>query len=58
MQIATRLRAAMQAPELQVRLAPLELYPTVLYDADFAAYLRRRRDEYQRIVRESKMKAE
>jgi tripartite-type tricarboxylate transporter receptor subunit TctC len=58
MQLATRLRAAMQAPGLQARLAALELYPAVLCEADFAAYLHRQRDEYQRIVRESKMKAE
>ena len=58
MQLATRLRTVIQAPELQAKLAALELYPAVLCDVDFAAYLRRQRDEYQRIVRESKMKAE
>ena len=58
MQRATQLRAAMQAPGLQARLAALELYPAVLCEADFAAYLRRQRDEYQRIVRESRMKVE
>jgi tripartite-type tricarboxylate transporter receptor subunit TctC len=58
MQRAAQLRAAMQAPGLQARLAALELYPAVLCEADFAAYLRRQRDEYQRIVRESGMKAE
>jgi tripartite-type tricarboxylate transporter receptor subunit TctC len=57
-QLATWLKVVMRTPEVEARLATLELHPTVLCGADFAAYLRRQRDEYQRIVRESKMKAE
>jgi tripartite-type tricarboxylate transporter receptor subunit TctC len=57
-QLATWLRGVMQTPEVEARLATLELHPAVLCGADFAAYLRRQRDEYQRIVRESNMKAE
>lgn len=57
-QISTRLRAAMQASEVEARIAALELYPAVVCGADFASYLRRQRDEYQRVVREAKMTAE
>jgi tripartite-type tricarboxylate transporter receptor subunit TctC len=57
-QLATRLRGAMQTPDVEARLATLELHPDVLCGADFAAHLRRQRDEYQRIVTETKMKPE
>jgi len=57
-QLASWLKAAMQAPEVEARTAALELYPTIVCGADFASYLRRQRDEYQRVVREAKMKAE
>jgi tripartite-type tricarboxylate transporter receptor subunit TctC len=57
-QFATWLRAVMQTPELEARLASLELYPTVLCGAEFTAYLGRQHDEYRRVVRESKMKSE
>jgi tripartite-type tricarboxylate transporter receptor subunit TctC len=57
-QLTTWLRVVMQAPKVEARLAALELYPSVLCGVDFAAYLRRQRDEYQRIVRETKMKPE
>jgi tripartite-type tricarboxylate transporter receptor subunit TctC len=57
-QLATWLKGVMQTPDVKARLATLELHPAVLCGADFAAYLRRQRDEYQRIVAETKMKPE
>ncbi|QPF90485.1 Bug family tripartite tricarboxylate transporter substrate binding protein [Bradyrhizobium commune] len=57
-QLETWLRAVMQAPDMEARLAALELHPAVLCGADFATFLHRQRDEYQRIVRDSRMRAE
>jgi tripartite-type tricarboxylate transporter receptor subunit TctC len=57
-QLATWLRRIMQAPGTEARLATLELYPTVLCGEEFAEFLRHQRQQYQHIVRESKMKAE
>ena len=57
-QLESLLRAVMQSPEMDAKLAVLELYPTLMCGADFAAYLRRQRDAYQRMVHEAKMKAE
>jgi tripartite-type tricarboxylate transporter receptor subunit TctC len=57
-QLATWIKAVMRAPDVEARLAALELHPSVLCGADFATYLRRQRDEYQRIVRDSRMKLE
>jgi tripartite-type tricarboxylate transporter receptor subunit TctC len=57
-QLVTWIKAVMQAPDVEARLATLELHPSVLCGTDFVAYLRRQRDEYQRVVRDSKMKAE
>ena len=57
-QLATWLRRMMQAPGTEARLATLELYPTVLCGEEFAEFLRHQRQQYQHIVRESKMKAE
>lgn len=56
--LTTWLRSVMQTPKVEAQLAALEFYPAVLCGADFATYLRRQRDEYQRILRETKMKPE
>ena len=49
---------ALRAREIEPKLALLELYPAALCGADFAAYLRRQREDYGRIVREANIKAE
>jgi tripartite-type tricarboxylate transporter receptor subunit TctC len=54
-QLATWLREVTNTSEMEARLSALELYPTVLGGVDFAVYLRRQRDEYQRVVGDSKM---
>ena len=57
-QLTTLLSDVMKSPAMEARLAPLELYPTVMCGTDFGAYLRRQHDEYRRIVREVKMNVE
>ena len=49
-QLATWFSAVMKTPELQAKLAPLELYPVVTCGADFAAYLKRQQSEYRRVI--------
>jgi tripartite-type tricarboxylate transporter receptor subunit TctC len=51
-------RDAMQMPETRQKLAPLGLYPSPLCGADFAAELRRLRDDFSRIIRETNIKVE
>ena len=50
--------AAMQAPEVKPRLTVLGLYPVDAASADFPALLRRRSDEYAKIMQEAGIKGE
>jgi tripartite-type tricarboxylate transporter receptor subunit TctC len=50
--------AAMQAPEVKPRLLVLGLYPVDAASADFPALLRRRFDEYAKIMKEAGIKGE
>ena len=54
-QLATWFSAVMKTPELQAKLAPLELYPVVTCGADFAAYLKRQPSEYRRVIVDAKI---
>jgi tripartite-type tricarboxylate transporter receptor subunit TctC len=56
-QFAGWFTAAMQVPEIKVKLAAQGLYPAVSCGTDFAALLRKQYDEYDAVVRESNMKA-
>jgi tripartite-type tricarboxylate transporter receptor subunit TctC len=49
---------ATQAPEVKTRLAALQFSPTIRCGADFAAFLRKRSDDFGRAIREAKIKAE
>jgi tripartite-type tricarboxylate transporter receptor subunit TctC len=57
-QLAGWFTAAMQAPEIKMKLAVQGLYPAVNCGADFAILLRKQYDDYGAVVRESNMKAE
>jgi tripartite-type tricarboxylate transporter receptor subunit TctC len=52
------LTAALQLPEPKAKLLPLGLYPAGVCGAHFAAVLRRRYNDYGRVVRESNIKAD
>jgi tripartite-type tricarboxylate transporter receptor subunit TctC len=45
--------AALQAPELRAKLAPLGLYSSGICGADFAALLRKQYDDFGRVIREA-----
>ena len=49
---------ATQAPEIKTRLAALQFSPTIKCGADFAAFLRKRSDDFGRAIRDAKIKAE
>src|SRR5262245_18737310 len=51
-------RAAMQLPEVKRKLEPLGLYPTKMCGADFAALIHNQHEEFGRVIREAKTKAQ
>jgi tripartite-type tricarboxylate transporter receptor subunit TctC len=57
-QLALWFTAAMQAPEIKSKLVAQALYPVGRCGADFAAFIRQQHDEYGRLIREAKIKAE
>jgi len=57
-QLAGWFTAAMQVPEIKMKLAVQGLYPAVNCGADFATLLRKQYDYYGGVIRESNMKAE
>jgi tripartite-type tricarboxylate transporter receptor subunit TctC len=57
-QLAGWFTAALQAPELRAKLVPLGLYSVGMCGADFAALLRKQYDDFGRVIREAKIKAE
>ena len=48
----------MQAPEVKPKLVVQGFYAVGLCGADFAAHLRRKYDDYGRIIREANIKGE
>ena len=50
--------AALQAPELKAKLAPLGLLPVGMCGSDFAALIRKQYGDFGRIIREANIKAE
>jgi tripartite-type tricarboxylate transporter receptor subunit TctC len=50
--------AALQAPEIKARLVVRGEEPVAMCGAEFAAYLRKKFEEYSRVIREANMKAE
>jgi tripartite-type tricarboxylate transporter receptor subunit TctC len=57
-QLAASFSQAMKAPALNSRLAVQQIRPLVTCGADFAAFLRKRSDEFGRAIREANIKAE
>jgi tripartite-type tricarboxylate transporter receptor subunit TctC len=57
-QLAGRFTAAVQAPEVEAKLAALGLYSVVMCGADFATLLRKQYDDFGRVIREANIKAE
>jgi tripartite-type tricarboxylate transporter receptor subunit TctC len=56
--IASWFSAAMQVPEVRVKLAVQGLYPVGMCGADFGAFLRSQYNEYGRVISEANIKAE
>jgi tripartite-type tricarboxylate transporter receptor subunit TctC len=57
-QLADWLTAAMQVPEVKAKLVAQGLFPVGVCGTDFAAFIREQYDEYGRIIREVKIKAQ
>jgi tripartite-type tricarboxylate transporter receptor subunit TctC len=57
-QYAGWLKAALADPEVKAKLALQGLYPVGLCGDEFAAYVRKRYDDYGQMIRESNIKAE
>jgi tripartite-type tricarboxylate transporter receptor subunit TctC len=57
-QLAGWFTAAIQVPDIKVKLAAQRLHPAVNCGADFATLLRKQYDDYGRVIRGSNMKAE
>ena len=57
-QLATWFKAAMQAPDVNSKLAKLGLYPVGTCLDDFATHIRKQYDEYGLIIRETNIKTE
>jgi tripartite-type tricarboxylate transporter receptor subunit TctC len=57
-QLAGWFTAALQAPELKAKLAPLGLFPVGTCGQDFAALLRRQYEDFGRVIREANIRAE
>src|SRR5882672_6505625 len=57
-QFAGWLKAALQDPEVKAKLALQGLYPVGMCGDEFAAYVRKRFDDYGEMIRESNIKAQ
>jgi tripartite-type tricarboxylate transporter receptor subunit TctC len=57
-QLAGWFGAAVQLTEVKGKLAIQGLYPVATCEADFGAHLRKKYDEYSRVIREANIKAE
>jgi len=57
-QLAAWFTAAVQAPEIKVKLVALGIFPIGMCGADFAALVRKQYDEYGRAIRELNFKVE
>ena len=57
-QLAGWFTAAMQAPEVKAKLDVQGLFPAGICGADFTAYVRSQFEDYGRIIREAKIKAD
>jgi tripartite-type tricarboxylate transporter receptor subunit TctC len=57
-ELASSFATALQVPEVKSKLVALELYAVGMCGADFTAYLRKRYDEYGRVIREANIDAE
>jgi tripartite-type tricarboxylate transporter receptor subunit TctC len=57
-QLAAWFKAAMEAREVTPKLKTIGLYPVGLCGMDFAAYLRRQSEDYERIIRAANIKTE
>jgi len=57
-QLAAWFSRAMQAPEIEAKLATQQISPVVTCGADFAGFLRQRSDEFTRAIRAANIKAE
>ena len=57
-QLADWFTAALQVPEIKEKLAVQGLYPVGTCGADFAAYLRKKYEEYGRVIRDANIKLE
>jgi tripartite-type tricarboxylate transporter receptor subunit TctC len=57
-QLAGWFTAALQVPDVKMKLAVQGLYPVGTCGADFGAFLRKQYDESGRVIRESNIKAE
>jgi len=50
--------AALHVPEMKAKLVPLALYPAGICGAEFAAFLRKKFDDFGQVIRELDVKAE
>jgi tripartite-type tricarboxylate transporter receptor subunit TctC len=57
-QLAAWTAAALQAPDIKVKLIAVGLSPVGLCRADFAAYLRKQYDDYARVIHASNIKVQ
>ena len=57
-QLAACTVSALQAPEVKAKLLAVGLSPVGLCGADFAAYLRKQHDEYDRVIRAANIKVD
>jgi len=57
-QLAGWFGAAVREPDMKAKLAKQGLFPVGICGAEFGAYMRRQIDEYERVLRDSDIKAE
>ncbi len=57
-QLSDWFTAAMQAPEIKPKLVVQGFYPVGICGEDFGKFLRKKYDEYSRIIREAGIKGE
>jgi tripartite-type tricarboxylate transporter receptor subunit TctC len=57
-QLADWFTAALKAPEVEAKLLTLGLYPSPACGKDFSAFIKKKNDEYQRIISEANIKVQ
>ena len=56
--LAAWFTAAIKVPAVEAKLLPLGLYPALVCGKEFSAFIKRKNDEYARIIHDANIRVE